>query len=93
MHWAAFVADASVTFLSKPNPGVGAAVSSLALHSSGWLLKVPQIVDNKLAESLFDWSSTPFTTSVGEPWTLYFTLSSLLVLNGGKEPFQVDLSL
>ena len=77
----------------KPNPGVGCPASSCVLHSSGASLKAPQIAFSRDTESRPACACAPLITSVGEPPTLYFSLSALWISNLGNLPFiHVDLS-
>ena len=63
------------------------------LHSSGAVLKAPQIAFSRDTESRPACACAPLIISVGEPPTWYLSFSALWILNCGNLPFiHVDWS-
>lgn len=60
------------------------------LHSSGAVLKAPQIAFSRDTESRPALACAPLITSVGEPPTPYLSLSTLCILNSGNLPLSHD---
>jgi len=76
--------DAAV--VPNPNPGVGCPAANCVLHSSGAVLKAPQIAFNRDTESRPACASAPLMISVGDPPTPYASFSVLWISNLGNLP-------